>query len=453
MESEREYEKAKQEEKKQRFLEGLNTYYKMKSEYEETNQAIRKKIIRNEGLSWREKRAEYKKLKPKCINCKRPVGTIFSNSYNPEENGRKLIAVCGDRVDPCPLNIVINLGDTTTYLNDCYSLEKEIMDLKNRIIKEKNDLIFGYISPEDAVKSFEEIKEDLNLTISNYELTLENFMSITDNKVKNNGIIRDKISIYQIIQNIKDYIRQYDRDDNLRLVQDAIVLYVEQLIPLIEKTDKLEFPYREIIYDEDDNTFHLIKKQYTIDDIETNFSNHEVGVEVLQFGLKKPTSKTGTKTKAKTQKQQSFAKIKMDTAAAKKPKLVIDDDEGEGAGLNDDEDEDEVVPTGVPEEIDTTFADGNGESQLFKAAQSGNLDQVRQQVEAGADVHKKTVQGETILYAAVKSGNLEVVTYLLDHGAESDINVAANWGFTPLKEAINKNYLEIAGLLRNKGAQ
>jgi hypothetical protein len=105
-------------EKKKKFLEGLNTYYKMKSEYEEANLKNRNKIMKNQNLSWKEKRTEYKKLKPKCINCKRPVGSIFSSVYNPDENGRKLMAVCGDRANPCPLNITINLGETTTYFDD-----------------------------------------------------------------------------------------------------------------------------------------------------------------------------------------------------------------------------------------------------------------------------------------------------------------------------------------------
>jgi hypothetical protein len=208
------------------------------------------------------------------------------NSYNPEENGRKLLAVCGDRADPCPLNIIINLGDTTTYINDSYELEKEIMELKNRIIKEKNDLIFGYISSEDAVKSFEDIKDELNLTISSYELTLENFMAIVDNKIKNDKISKEKIAVYEDIQTIKDLISQYNRNSNTNLIHDAIEIYVEKLLPRIEKNNKMEFPYREVIYDPDDNTYHFIQKRYTIDDIETNFSKHDVGVELLQMGLK-----------------------------------------------------------------------------------------------------------------------------------------------------------------------
>ena len=73
-------------EAKIKLLESVNTFYKLKNQYDDINLKLRRKIIKNEELSWKEKRVEFKKLRPKCINCKRPFGTLFSISYNPEEN-------------------------------------------------------------------------------------------------------------------------------------------------------------------------------------------------------------------------------------------------------------------------------------------------------------------------------------------------------------------------------
>jgi hypothetical protein len=427
-----------EEENKNKFIEALNIYFKMKNEYEEINTKLRKKIIKEKGLSWKEKRAEFKKLKPKCVVCKRPVGTIFSNMYNPEENGRKLMAVCGDRIDPCPLNIVINLGQTTTYLNDSYSLEKEIISLKNRIIKDKNDQIFGYISLEDAVKNFEDVKEELNLTLSNYELVLESYMNVVDNKIKNDSVQKEQISIYQDIQSIKDYISQYDRGENLQFIHDAVEIYVNQLTPKIENLNKLRFSYRDVVYDSDDDTYHFIQKQYTIDEIETNYAEHNVGVENLQIEMKE----------SKLQKPKAL-KLTRPPPKPVQPKIIMQIGEED----EDEEEDTEDIPVAVPKEVDIIFADGNGETYLFKAVKAGDFEQVKAQIENGADVHRKTIRGETPLYAAVGVDNLEMVKYLLDHGAESDINEVTNWGFTPLREATNKNYLEIAELLKSKGAK
>jgi hypothetical protein len=431
-----------EEDKKKKTMEALNIYFKLKNDYEETNLKLRNKIIKNKDLSWKEKRAEYKKLKPKCVNCKRPVGTIFSCLYNPEESGRKLMAVCGDRIDPCPLNIVINLGETTTYLNDSHVLEKEIIDLKNRIIKEKNDQIFGYISLEDAVKSFEDIKENLNLILSNYELNLENYMDVVDNKKKNDSIQKEQISIYENIRNIKELVSQYEGGENVQYIRDAVEIYINQLTPKIENLNKLKFSYRNVVYDSDDDTYHFVQKQYTIDEIETNYAKHEIGVENLILGIKEEKSKNVTQKKLKPTNAPAKAPILV------QPKIIMQIGEEEDS---EEDNDDNDLPVSIPKEVDVLFADGNGETYLFKAATTGDIEQVKLQIENGADIHKKTIRGETPLYGAVSGGNLEVVKYLLENGAESDINVSANWGFTPLREATNKNYLEIIELLKNKG--
>jgi ribosomal protein S14 len=61
--------------------EALNEYFKLKLKYETQIKENKKKIINNQALSNREKRSEYLKLKPKCINCKRPSGTIFKTTF------------------------------------------------------------------------------------------------------------------------------------------------------------------------------------------------------------------------------------------------------------------------------------------------------------------------------------------------------------------------------------
>lgn len=61
--------------------EALNEFFKLKSKYETQISANKKKIINDASLSKREKRSEFLKLKPKCINCQRPGGTKFQVIY------------------------------------------------------------------------------------------------------------------------------------------------------------------------------------------------------------------------------------------------------------------------------------------------------------------------------------------------------------------------------------
>ena len=87
------------------WQDGINDFYKLKRDYESAIDKEVKKL--DKGLSIHEKRREFKKLKPKCIDCNRPVGTLFTIKYDKDQDGRILSAICGDRVDPCNLNINI----------------------------------------------------------------------------------------------------------------------------------------------------------------------------------------------------------------------------------------------------------------------------------------------------------------------------------------------------------
>ena len=63
-------------------FDNINEFYKLKNKYENVNHKNKTKIINNPTLSWKERQTEFKKLKPKCINCKRPGGTAFITKLN-----------------------------------------------------------------------------------------------------------------------------------------------------------------------------------------------------------------------------------------------------------------------------------------------------------------------------------------------------------------------------------
>ena len=90
------------------FQEAVNTFYTLKGQYDEEIEELRHKISKKSNLSNKEKRDEFKKLKPRCVNCNRKVGTIFEVKYDKSTDGRRAKAMCGDRVDPCPLDIELD---------------------------------------------------------------------------------------------------------------------------------------------------------------------------------------------------------------------------------------------------------------------------------------------------------------------------------------------------------
>ena len=154
------------------FQSTLDTFYKLKGDYDTILEDAKRKISKKTHLTTKEKRDEYKRIKPRCVNCNRTVGSIFEVKYNKETETRIAKAMCGDRINPCPLNIEINLGRILNLANEVNQHYEQIVKLKNEVVTVKNDLLFGYIAPDQAVESFNKLKEKLEEVTQDYEILL-----------------------------------------------------------------------------------------------------------------------------------------------------------------------------------------------------------------------------------------------------------------------------------------
>jgi len=118
----------------------VNKYYALKMKYQSEINSLKKNI--NSEL--KKKRNAFVRLKIKCINCRRPVKSIFQTIYNEKTGSRSLIAKCGDVVSPCGLKININVGYCEMLTDSIPLYENMLSKIKNDIIKEKNNALFGY---------------------------------------------------------------------------------------------------------------------------------------------------------------------------------------------------------------------------------------------------------------------------------------------------------------------
>ena len=86
----------------------METYFKLRNQYTTSIDASVYKS-ENDPLTLKERRTAYTQLPPpKCVNCHRPVGTIFTVTpiiADGNHEARNFTAKCGDPVAPCPLNI------------------------------------------------------------------------------------------------------------------------------------------------------------------------------------------------------------------------------------------------------------------------------------------------------------------------------------------------------------
>jgi hypothetical protein len=280
---------------KKQFIDGLNEYYKLKSQYENNINKDKNQIIKLKGLSWKEKRIEYQKIKPKCINCKRPVGTIFTTKI--ENSTRHLIAICGDRITPCPLNINICLGDIHDISLFIQEDEKDIDKYKRNIIKDKNDLLFGYIDSEEAVSKFDSINEEVAKTTKIYEYALEKYLNIVDNPEKKMDLEKKQVEFYNNLDNFNFMINEYKNTQNIQFINDAVQLYKDAMIPKLREITKLKYSYLDVEYDEADDVYYFIQKLIAFEDIEIDLS--ETGQKVLSMKMGElPTKRKAQQTQA-----------------------------------------------------------------------------------------------------------------------------------------------------------
>jgi hypothetical protein len=351
-------------EEKKKFIEGLNTYFKLKAAYETNIKKDKTQISKLPGLSWREKRNEYAKIKPKCINCKRPVGCIFSTKITNGE--RQHIALCGDRKTPCPLDIKINLGATFNITDDIRQDEEKIKGYNNEIIRDKNDLLFGYINAQQAVTRFDSIKEDVADATKIYEFTLDNYLNVVDNAEKKEELKKVKLEFYNNLDNFNAMIQQYKSNQNTQFVIDAVELYVTTIQPRVNDILKKTYSYNSVEYNEDNNTFHLIQIPTSIEDLEWDIGEHGQKVVSMRMGLEKFSQKrTVRNTKAMTSAIPDITAKDMDelaepdfTKLKSQPKFALKQQSPESDSNEDDSE-------GEEEEIQQEVAENNQIDQIM----------------------------------------------------------------------------------------
>jgi len=94
------------------------------------------------------------------------------------------------------------------------------------------------------------------------------------------------------------------------------------------------------------------------------------------------------------------------------------------------------------------------ERALLDAAESGNIEAVKQQLAAGTNVNAKddAFSGETPLHWAAENGHKEIVELLIASGADVSAKTSRKDGWTPLHDAAKYGHKETIELLIAKGA-
>ena len=260
----------KENKESREYLEILNQYYSLKKNYETKKQDKKNNILTDEHLSMKQKQEAYAKLKINCINCGRKVGTIFQN-----DDG-VLTAICGDKINPCILNIKINTGKFIDLKELVDIFQVGVDELKDSIIIIKLNLLFGYSNEVDTLKQFNKLKKELADDLESLMEYKTKMINKLDN-LQNKGKIADKISrFYQQIDLIKNTMDEFNETGKIQLIKDMITIYQTRLIPIINETIDLKYKYYAMERNCIDNTDHLIKKVFTLQELLDPFSDPKV---------------------------------------------------------------------------------------------------------------------------------------------------------------------------------
>jgi hypothetical protein len=242
----------------------LIEYYKLKDKYDDKYDSKKMSIMSDETLSMSKKRDRIARLgaTKKCIVCRAEGGTIFT-----DEN-RILKAVCGNKSNPCGLNIEISKGKVGCVDQLIDISYRKIEKIKENIIKYKLDLLFKYITDSQLQQKFGEAKGELEAEMVKYEKLYSTYIDVLNNPEKVKDIKTYNTEINTHVEQIKQIMKEYISTNNKDQLKTVIDIYLNHIIPIAEKLRNATYMYNDIEYNDDTQVFKLIQNKNTIKNME-----------------------------------------------------------------------------------------------------------------------------------------------------------------------------------------
>ncbi len=257
----------KQQEINEQYYKKLDQYFKLKLKYEKKLKNSKNSILKDEELNKKQKIKRIRNLKPKCINCKKPVGTVF------EIDNGVYKAYCGSTTSPCKLDIELKRQNTINIYDYKNDIQNDIRNKQNDMIISKFQLLFGFMNEDEMVQIYTLIKQQYNDDLEFYNLLSTLIENTSNKKEKNENIYNSQKIYYENIKSIKQNIREYLTTNNIALVKDAIETY---LTVKIEQEHIRNNKYESYFIEEQNNKYYLIKKNINIENKEHNVDEPEV---------------------------------------------------------------------------------------------------------------------------------------------------------------------------------
>ena len=226
------------------YIESLEEYFKLKSKYEESVQRMREKAkerAKRRKMGVKETRQFMRQLKPKCVNCKRPVGTVF------KQRKQRYIAYCGDAETPCPLKIELFRGEYLNAEGLLYNFREQVYELKESIIERKMDVLFGYVNEAASVNEFKKAIENYHVDSSNYKDRLEDWDSMYYSDLKKELIKGKMQTIHEVVMAMNTQREEYEKTGNKELLHSIMDVYQKEYLPEVHNLRRLNYEMMEMV--------------------------------------------------------------------------------------------------------------------------------------------------------------------------------------------------------------
>lgn len=241
----------------------IDEYYKLKQQYESKYEKAKKKILKDENLTTKEKQIRIKQIKEVCFNCKKLGGSLFLN------DGKTLRIICGHKENPCKLNFEVNKDGL--YFNAptiSKELSNNIEKAKDILIINKLEFLFSYISEDKVLEVLQKFKESYDSQQEVLDYVNNVIVNSTDSKDKERDIKDKEVELFVQIQEFKQLLSQYKEEGKQGYLDDALEIYTQKIIPISEQLRNTKYVENSVEYNDKDNTYHLIQEPYNLKTLE-----------------------------------------------------------------------------------------------------------------------------------------------------------------------------------------
>lgn len=226
------------------FVDSMRDYFELKTTYEKdaTNSraAAKSKALRR-GMSNKMAGKISSRIRPKCVNCKRPVGTVFKT------RNHRFLAHCGDTKSPCALRIEIYRGEFEHDDKMIEDIKTELFDVKEQIIRQKMDVLFNYASEEETVAKFKDLIEDYNLYAYLYKTDTDKREEKRFN-IHKRELIKAKLKLLNELKTTMNiHMEEYETSGNRDSIHYAMDIYVREFMPEMNNLRMLKYSVMEML--------------------------------------------------------------------------------------------------------------------------------------------------------------------------------------------------------------